>query len=675
VKGSLELIQEFQYKAAGTLGDTKVCATGDKVAVGIRNELHFLSRNASEEGPPLSPPGDSSDIDKIALSANASVIAVAQASGKVRTLDSDFRNWSDPLPMAGLQQLVVSATGEFVAAASRDKVAFLRPLSTPTWLPPIVGSVYRGVAISRLGLEAVVATQDGGLTWFDRYGAPIANAGIKLQIVAIATGSELDVVRVLTTPPGLVSIERSGKVTWQVTLPAAPVDLSVSADGSLTVCTLGDGRAMGFDGAGQNVFSFTPRAGGLMGPVVVSQEGGRVFLAGGDRLVHVLDGKGNLLWSKALSGHLMNLSVSGDGSVVVAGSAPDQVFILQYPHHEPAESQGSPSPQYAVPPPPPPLPPPPLVPPPPPTAPVSRPPAPQMPPSGPPPAVPIEARAPPPLVRPRPPAQYVGPIPLASLTPEESVAVVGESGSGKTVFFAMMSVAFSNPKFAGAYQLEYMREGFDYVSGIRIALEKGEWPAGTQTRNIIRMGANLYWKGHLHMAKTSHFVLTDISGEDYNRYLGYRAAKVGEVPPELKPVVNHLINSGGFILLVDGSAPPARLTEACLNLYHFMLMVFEYNHLTTNKKLNRPVAVVFTKYDQFDAKTKTRSPRDLAREFLPDVSQLLSRRVPEDMLEYFYCSAVGAVEPVPGNPKPRIVLPLAPYNLAEIVEWVATRMK
>jgi energy-coupling factor transporter ATP-binding protein EcfA2 len=686
VKGSLELIQEYQYKTAGSLGDTQVCATGDKVAVGVKHELHLLSRNAVEEGPPFTPPGDLTDIDTIALSANASVIAVGQASGKVRTLDSDFRNWSDPLIMPELKQLVVSATGEFVAAASRDKVAFLRPLSTPTWSPPIVGSSYCGVAISRLGLEAVVASQDGGLTWFDRFGAPIAKANVNLPIVRIATGSELDVVRVLTDPPGMVSMERTGKIAWQASLPAPPVDLSISADGHLSVCTLVSGQALGFDGSGKQVFSFIPRVGGLMGPVVVSQDGGRVFLAGGDRLVHVLDGKGVLLWSKALNGHLKNLSVSGDGSVVVAGSAPDQVFILQYPHHEPEEAWGqAPQPQASqpvvrrVPPPPPTMStaPPAYVPSPrPPTAPAQVPP-----PSAPQPAPPIQTRAPPPPVRPTQPAQparqpaYVGPIPLANLAPEESVAVVGESGSGKTVFFAMMSVAFSNPKFAGAYQLEYMREGFDYVSAIRIALEKGEWPAGTQTRNIIRMGANLYWTGHLRIPRTSHFVLTDLSGEDYNRYLGYRGAKVGEIPAELQPVVNHLVHSGGFILLVDGSAPPAKLTEACLNLYHFMLMVFEFNRLPAHKRLNRPVAVVFTKYDQFDARTKTRSPRDMAREFLPDVSQLLSRRIPEDILEYFYCSAVGAVETVAGSPKPKILLPLRPYNLAEVVEWVATRMK
>ncbi len=665
-----EPLREYQYTPPVALGDVRISANGGRVVVATENAVHLLSPSGAEDGGVFVVQDDPSVIDRLAVSANGSVVAVAQASGLVRVLDVDLRRWSAPTRVPGVRHLALSPTGELVAAASNRRLAFVRPFGA-TDAPPTVDRSVEGVAVSRLGLEAVSASKDGGITWYDRYGHAATPVNVPGPVVAVDATADLDLVVVVTGASSARLVDRQGKSRWTVELPAEPRRVALRADGGLAVVTLANDTAVGIDAKGSVAFTFAPATGGLSGEVEISQDGGRILLAGRERDLHAVDGAGTLLWTRPTDGPVKSLSISTDGRLVVAGVATPRVLILQSGTPPPtpvaraaAPARRAPATTVA------PAPPAPRTPP----RPVPsvarnepRPPAPAPPssgrPIGTPPPVAAAVPSPPPAVR------------LETIAPEHSVTVVGETLSGKTVFFAMMSVAFSSAKFSGSYQLEYMREGFDYISSIRLALEGGEWPARTQTRNLIRMGADLHWKGRFGIARTRHLILTDLSGEDFNRYLGFRGAAARELPAALQPVVEHLTGSGGFILLIDGSAPPQKLTEACLNLYHFMLMVFEFSKLGPRQKLRRPVAVVFTKYDQLTPEAKARGARETAREGIADLYQLLSRRVPEELLEFFYCSAVGAVEPVPNSPAPRIVLPLRPYNLAEVVEWVATRMK
>jgi hypothetical protein len=663
------------------ISQAQVSQDGNHVVLAMRGGILILNRRGEVEANVASPP-DESEVDRIALSRDATFVAVAHGSGRLRLLERDTRRWVGPVEVGHLRALAVSGSGELVVAAGEEGVMGYKSGLQGIWTRPFP-AVCCDVAVARNGLEAVTVSWDGAVVWHDRWGAAVASSRVEGVAERAAMTEDLESV-VVTTEDGKLSwVSRDGRAQFTHDLPGRPTGLAIAPDGGLAVVVLApdrnvDAAAIAYARDGTLLFQRAPRAGQLSGRVQVFSEGGAILFAGSDHQLHLVGRSGAPLWTHDVGSPLVALSGSLNGQLIVTVDQQAQVSLFT-PHLEATPTAPGAPPAATVSAPAPTASPPSLRP----VGGASSPsgPAPSMaPPTSPP--VPAPSGAPGGTPPPPPPPSYgaassietPAAMDLSGIDPKKSIAVLGETRSGKTVFFAMMSVAFSDSRWAGTHHLTYRREGFHYISGIRLDLEKGIWPQGTPTTRTVLMGATLTWKDRLYIPHTRHMILTDLSGEDFRELMGYRSTGRREIRRDFQPTVARLTSSGGFVFLVDGTATDHALMEAGLNFYAFILAVLDQNRVAPHKKLQRPVIVVFTKYDEMPSASKVMGARVLARDKLPDLYRLLAEKVPPHLLEFVYCSAVGlAIPGAPGEPS-KIRLPLAPSNVAQVIEWVATKM-
>ncbi len=644
--------EETRYQAETTIPQLYVLADGSRVLLAEAGQLVSLSpRSEVELRVPIL--DDTSAIERLSASEDGSVVALHQSSGKLRVFETDTRQWSGPIAVGKLRDLSVSPSGEVVAVAAEDSVVGFRPSLDALWPTP-VNVVTCGIATSKLGGEVLVASWDGELRWYDSAGASLAKVETGVVIDRIAASEDLDLVAGVADSNSLHLWSRDGRTLFQQKLAGNAIGLAIAADGATIVVPQQDGSAVAIGKDGRLRFRFTPAAGGLNGLVRILGNPPDVLLGGGDQRIYYVDRDGNLVWGRNLRSRVAGLSASSNGRTIAAVNQDRLVHVLTVPN---ASTTVPPPPRTASagrrPPPPPP--------PPPPSAPANVPSV----------SVPA-ASAPPPAPRPAAPAPPIAD--LSGIDPSDSMAILGETGSGKTTFLGVMPVAFADPKYAGEFNLTYGLQGLHYVSTIRLGLQRGNWPSGTASGQTFLVAASLNWKNKLHQLRVRHIIMTDIAGEVFRDHLGTRGGVRHAIPQEVAPAVDRLVGSGGFLFLVDGTAEANDLAETGLDLYAFVQMVIERSRLGEKKPLRRPIAVVLNKYDEMPGDRKARPAPDVVRECMPDLYRLLQLRVPEELVLYAYCSPVGSVIKGEGREKPKIRLPLAPYNVASTIVWVATHM-
>lgn len=638
----------------------QVALDGSRIVVASRDRVLLVSPRGGAELS-MSVPGTPSRPRYLAASENASIIALQQENGALRVLEADTQRWIGPRNVGELQALAIDTAGQLIVGAGPAAVVAYHPSLENGW-PNEIARAAANVAVGKFGDVVLVASKDGQLGWFDRYGNLEDSVTTGQPIGLMAASEDLAWAAAADATGSLGLWDRRGRCAFRLDLPSQPLSLALARDGSLVVATLASGRSVGFGKDGTRVHEFVPTPGRVTGAARIVGPQQEVLVADDRGQIHRLQSSGVPIWSRELSDVSGALSASRDGSLIAWADSDRRLHRLGA-----RELLGAPSPPLGA-----------IDP----TSSGARPPR------GPAPAVPVGPQmggvaapapvtpraAPPPAGR--DPSVLLPPedLNLEGVSPENSLAVLGDTDSGKTVFFGMMQKAFSSPKWAGAYNLEYRREGFRYLSRIRLDLEKGIWPASSHTSRSVVMGATLSWQNRLRQTRTRHLVMTDLSGEQFKTLFGIESTDLRSVPTAFRPLVERLAGSGGLILLVDGLADEGKLYETGLHFYAFLRMVISARKLGDRQKLKIPVAVLFTKYDQMSLERKRLTPEALATARLPDLHRELELRVPEELRYFGYCAAIGNATPGAPGEKPRIPRDPSPYNVADSIVWVATRM-
>jgi hypothetical protein len=316
----------LRFQAEKPLALLSVAANGDRVVAAGRSNLYLLNRRGRPEAS-LEVPGDSSPIVQLAASEDAGVIAVARASGSLCVYQAGNRSWSGPLALGPLRDLEMGGDGEILVAAARDTVHVLRPTLAPAWGRPFSFAACR-VALSRSGLELLVASLDGQLTWLDQFGNASATVQTPSDLQRISASSDLDTVAVTAEGRRLLLLTRQGRPLLETTLPAGVRGLALAENGTLVAATLDDGSAVTYGRDGNPRGRFLPPTGGLSGIVQVLAGGTFLLLSGNDRYLHLSDSWGRSVWSREFPAPILAVGASEDGAAIAVADQARTVHLL-----------------------------------------------------------------------------------------------------------------------------------------------------------------------------------------------------------------------------------------------------------------------------------------------------------------------------------------------------------
>lgn len=254
-----------------------------------------------------------------------------------------------------------------------------------------------------------------------------------------------------------------------------------------------------------------------------------------------------------------------------------------------------------------------------------------------------------------------------------TVAVVGYSGGGKTTLITLFvyASAYINEIPGYSFTLESVSPVLrDSIKGML----SGEWPSGTMVGELrTETNMTLSRKSGIRTKKVD-LRLNDASGETWARL-----AEEGETPQALNrlistlPQVAYLKWTSQYIVTID-----------CENYSDWITLQFDYlnifkslYYLNGKKKVKKPVAVVFTKYDRLPDEAKSTSLETLLKRDLSHIYQYL--------IQHFSISSVRTfrigIEVTEEN-KPRINLVngiksltikggAGPYGqLPDLVRWM-----
>ena len=195
-------------------------------------------------------------------------------------------------------------------------------------------------------------------------------------------------------------------------------------------------------------------------------------------------------------------------------------------------------------------------------------------------------------------------------------------------------------------------EGLGYLKQVREYLESGAWPSKTLKGEQYLFTANIYEKKRLG-SRFYNIVLTDVAGEDFDEFCDPNKS----LSEDTSGKYNHLLNSSAYLFLVD----PSRASEDMWRFYRFMQLVMKQKSLGANEKIENPVAVIFTKYDQHQEILT--DPEKYAQDNMTDLYHMLRNRT--NKLAFRAISATGTTNES-GMPQ----TPITPTGVAEIMEWV-----
>jgi len=201
------------------------------------------------------------------------------------------------------------------------------------------------------------------------------------------------------------------------------------------------------------------------------------------------------------------------------------------------------------------------------------------------------------------------------------VAFLGQSGCGKTVVSALFRHALAKyfiPKSKGKWEA-VPSSGYEYISSVLDDMKKGNFPDRTLEKEHPKLIIDIY---HMLVTPTkTELVLRDMSGENYTNLLSTETPDFDQQMYDLleSPERNaHLIFAKMYVIMIDCSeknswdTDPAHVNPMITKLKILKQKIHQYDD---DKKMDNPIAIVFTKADRLEGKDVNKSAEELMNEY------------------------------------------------------------
>ena len=302
------------------------------------------------------------DIGSIALSSNGDLIAIG--AGKILMFSRDGRLLSKT-PFG--ESVAITPDGSTLASAYYSKIYFFQKNATPgsagmneIWETELNGNV-RSMALSDTGKIMAFSTDGGGVYIYRSDGTPTGYnktfasvvrttsygdmiVGISQQGIASYTYNGIplgDFDVSIDTNPNTMALTSTGNLlvfnsdqmvrcvytengtyVWKQRATGSVDSLAITPNGAHIIFGTDNGHIDHFDATGNRTWSYNanPKNNGNAGinSVAVSDNGGSIVAGTNDGQILALDAKGEVQWSNLTDDHIRHVSVSADGSTVVA---------------------------------------------------------------------------------------------------------------------------------------------------------------------------------------------------------------------------------------------------------------------------------------------------------------------------------------------------------------------
>ena len=201
------------------------------------------------------------------------------------------------------------------------------------------------------------------------------------------------------------------------------------------------------------------------------------------------------------------------------------------------------------------------------------------------------------------------------------VAFIGDSGCGKTVVSALLKHALSKhfiPNSKGEWEA-VPSSGYEFINSVISEMKKGKFPDQTLEEDYPKLIIDVYHtKGNTTKIK---LVLRDMSGENYTKLLSTENPNFEEQINALldDPEKNvYIIFAKIYVILIDCSqkddwdADPSYITSTISKLKEFKEKIHHYEE---DKKINNPIAIIFTKADRLKETDQIKTAKELMKEY------------------------------------------------------------
>ena len=201
------------------------------------------------------------------------------------------------------------------------------------------------------------------------------------------------------------------------------------------------------------------------------------------------------------------------------------------------------------------------------------------------------------------------------------VAFIGDSGCGKTVVSALLKHALSKhfiPNNKGKWEA-VPSSGYEFINTVIFEMKKGKFPDQTLEKDYPKLIIDVYHtKGNTTKIK---LILRDMSGENYTKLLSTENPNFEEQMDALldDPEKNaYIIFAKIYVILIDCSqkddwdADPSNITSTISKLKQFKEKIHHYEE---DKKIDNPVAIIFTKADRLKETDQIKSAEELMKEY------------------------------------------------------------
>lgn len=201
------------------------------------------------------------------------------------------------------------------------------------------------------------------------------------------------------------------------------------------------------------------------------------------------------------------------------------------------------------------------------------------------------------------------------------VAFLGESGCGKTVVSALLKHALAKhfvPKSKGKWEA-VQSSGYEYINSVIANMKRGNYPDQTLEQQHPKLIIDVY--NMKEKPSKIELVLRDTSGENYTNLLSTEKNNFEQQMSDLleSPEKNaHLIFAKMYVIMIDCAqkdfwdTDPSNITPMLSKLKKFKQKIHQFDE---DKKMDNPIAIVFTKADRLKVKDKEKSAEELMKEY------------------------------------------------------------